>query len=77
MNSTIDQDDEDTLLQSSHREWAEAQERELQNRDKRAVERFLAGKLKQKGDFNLGAIGTIGCSPAKRGITNVNIQVFA
>jgi hypothetical protein len=48
MNTTIDQDDEETILQSSHREWAEDQERRQQDRDKQAVERFLAGRLKQK-----------------------------
>jgi hypothetical protein len=48
MNTTIDRDDEETILQSSHREWVEDREREQQNRDKQAVERFLAKKLNQK-----------------------------
>ena len=30
MNTTIDQDDEETLLQSGHRQWAEDQERRQQ-----------------------------------------------
>ena len=30
MNTTIDRDDEETILQSSHREWVENQEREQQ-----------------------------------------------
>ena len=49
MNTTIDQDDQETTLQSGHREWAEEWEREQQYRDKQAVELFLAAKLKQKG----------------------------
>ena len=48
MNTTIDQDDEETILQNSLREWAEEWEREQQDRDKQVVERFLAGKLKPK-----------------------------
>jgi hypothetical protein len=48
MNTTTDRDDEETIFQSGHREWAEAWEREQQDRDKQAVEQFLAGKLKQK-----------------------------
>jgi hypothetical protein len=32
---------------SSHREWVENQEREQQIRDERAVQQFLAAKLKQ------------------------------
>jgi hypothetical protein len=48
MNTTIDHDDEETVLQSSHREWVEDREREQQDRDKQAVERFLRLKLKQK-----------------------------
>jgi hypothetical protein len=41
-------DDQETVLQSSHREWVEDQELEWQRRDKLVVERFLAQKLKQK-----------------------------
>jgi hypothetical protein len=48
MMTTIDQDDEEAILQSSHRDWIENREREQQDRDKQVVERFLAGKLKQK-----------------------------
>jgi hypothetical protein len=48
MNTTIDRDDEETILQSSHRKWVEDQEREQQLRDERFVERFLAGRLKQR-----------------------------
>ena len=40
MNTTIDQDDEETILQNSLREWAEEWEREQQDRDKQVVERF-------------------------------------
>jgi hypothetical protein len=49
MNTTIDRDDEETILQSGHREWAEEWERRQQDRDRQAVERFLAGRLKHKG----------------------------
>lgn len=50
MNTTIYQDDEETLLQSSHREWAENRERLRQEQDQRAVEQFLRMKLtKAKG----------------------------
>jgi hypothetical protein len=42
-------DNQETVLQSSHREWIEDREREQQIRDRKAVERFLATKLKQKG----------------------------
>lgn len=48
MNTTIDRDDEETILQSSHREWIEDREREQQDRDERAVEQFLRLKLKQR-----------------------------
>lgn len=44
---TIDQDEE-TVLQTSHRKWAEEWERRQQDQERRAVERFLAGRLKQK-----------------------------
>jgi hypothetical protein len=44
--TTIDRDDEETVFESSHREWAEEWEREQQRRDKLVVEKFLAGKLK-------------------------------
>jgi hypothetical protein len=47
MNTTIDRDDQETTLQSSHREWAEAWERERQDRDEQAVEQFLRLKLLQ------------------------------
>jgi|HubBroStandDraft_4_1064222.scaffolds.fasta_scaffold1605712_1 hypothetical protein len=42
---TIDRDDEETILQNSHREWAEDLERRQQLRDEWFVERFL--RLKQ------------------------------
>jgi hypothetical protein len=48
MNATIDRDDEETILQSSHGEWIEDREREQQDRDRQAVEQFLRLKLKQK-----------------------------
>jgi hypothetical protein len=38
----------ETTLRSSHRELAENQERRQQERDQRAVERFLRSKLKKK-----------------------------
>jgi hypothetical protein len=41
-------DNQETVLQSGHREWIEEQEQELQRRDQQVVERFLAGKLKRK-----------------------------
>jgi hypothetical protein len=47
MKTTIYRDDEETLFQSSHREWAEEQERRQQEREEQAVERFLRLKLKQ------------------------------
>lgn len=37
MNTTIDHDNEETILQSSHRHWIENREREQQDRDKKAV----------------------------------------
>jgi hypothetical protein len=51
MNShiTTDSDDQETFLQSSHREWIEDREREQQTRDRQAVERFLASKVKREG----------------------------
>jgi hypothetical protein len=48
MNTTIDRDDEETIFQSSHREWAEDQERRQQERDEQAVELFLRSKLQNK-----------------------------
>jgi hypothetical protein len=48
MNTMIDRNDEEATLQSGHRQWAEEWEREQQDRDKQVVERFLAGRLKQK-----------------------------
>jgi hypothetical protein len=36
-NMTIDRDEQETVLQSSHREWCEDREREQQERDERAV----------------------------------------
>jgi hypothetical protein len=42
--TTIDRDDGEAIPLSSHREWIEDREREQQDRDKKAVERFLAGK---------------------------------
>jgi hypothetical protein len=42
---TIDRDDEETILQNSHLEWAEDLERRQQLRDEWFVERFL--RLKQ------------------------------
>lgn len=45
MNTTIDHDDEETVFQSSHREWAEDQERRQQERDEQAVQQFLRSKL--------------------------------
>jgi hypothetical protein len=48
MNTTTDRDDEETVFQSSHREWVEDQERRQQERDQRAVEMFLQSKLKKK-----------------------------
>src|SRR5450432_4228840 len=48
MKTTIYRDDEETIFQSSHRQWMESQEREQQDQDEQAVERFLVGKLKQK-----------------------------
>ena len=42
-----DRDDEETVLQSSHREWVEDQERRQQLRDERVVLQFLRLKLKQ------------------------------
>ena len=54
--TTIDQDAEETVLQSSHRERAEDQERRQQDRDERFVEQFLAGKLRQKGWLTCGSL---------------------
>jgi hypothetical protein len=48
MIMTTDRDDEETVFQSSHRQWAEDQERRQQERDEQAVELFLRSKLKQK-----------------------------
>jgi hypothetical protein len=48
MNTTIDRDDEETIFQSSHREWAEDQERRQQERDERVVQLFLRMRLEQK-----------------------------
>jgi hypothetical protein len=48
MNSVANDDDQETTLQSGHREWAEAWEREQQLRDERVVQQFLRSKLKQK-----------------------------
>jgi hypothetical protein len=42
VNTTIDREDEETILQSSHREWIEDREREQQDRDERAVEQHVA-----------------------------------
>jgi hypothetical protein len=36
-----DQDDRESTLQSSHREWVEAREREQQLRDEQVVQQFL------------------------------------
>jgi hypothetical protein len=47
-NMSRDRDDEETTLPSSHREWAEDQERRRQEQDQRAVERFLRSKLQLK-----------------------------
>jgi hypothetical protein len=48
MNTTIDHDDEETIFQSGHRQWAEDQERQQQERDERVVQQFLRSKLQQK-----------------------------
>jgi hypothetical protein len=45
MNTIIDHDDAETILQSSHREWVENPEREQQSRDKLIVERFWQRNL--------------------------------
>jgi hypothetical protein len=45
MNTTTDRDDEETVFQSSLREWVEDQELRQQERDQRAVELFLRSKL--------------------------------
>ncbi len=45
MNTTNDRDNEETVFQSSHREWVEDQELRQQERDQRAVELFLRSKL--------------------------------
>ena len=45
MNTTNDRDNEETVFQSSHREWVEDQELQQQERDQRAVELFLRSKL--------------------------------
>jgi hypothetical protein len=60
MNTTTARDDEETLLQSSHREWIEDREREQQNKDKLFVERFLAGKLASEGSLSRERIGGTG-----------------
>ena len=47
MNSVANDDDQETTLQSGHREWAEAWEREQQVRDERVVQQFLAAQAEK------------------------------
>jgi hypothetical protein len=46
--NNLQADDDETLLESSHREWIEEREEQWQRRDEEAVERFLAAKFNQK-----------------------------
>jgi hypothetical protein len=47
MNTTTDQDDEETVPQSSHRVWVEDWELRQQEIERLAVEMFLESKLEQ------------------------------
>jgi hypothetical protein len=52
MNTTIDQEDEESILQSSHRQWAEDWEIELQLRDERGRSAVSAIEAETEGSLD-------------------------